>query len=105
MQPVTVSLRRRDSLLLAFFVLAAVGLSYRLYTWQVTNAGMLDLRGTNEHVLQVSIDAPRGRIYDSQGKVLVTNVEFDRVYAVPPDELTTLPSGLPMRSSCSSAPR
>ncbi|HEY8744514.1 MAG TPA: penicillin-binding protein 2 [Chloroflexota bacterium] len=85
MQPVTVSLRRRDSLLLVFFVLAALGLCYRLYTWQVTNAAMLDLKGTREHALQVPIDAPRGRIYDSQGKVLVTNVEFDRVYAVPPD--------------------
>jgi cell division protein FtsI (penicillin-binding protein 3) len=85
MQPVTVTLRRRDSLLLAFFLLAAIGLSYRLYAWQVTNAGALDLRGTREHALQVPIDAPRGRIYDSQGKVLVTNVEFDRVYAVPPD--------------------
>ena len=85
MQPVTVTLRRRDNLLLAFFLLAAIGLSYRLYTWQVTNAGALDLRGTREHALQVPIDAPRGRIYDSQGKVLVTNVEFDRVYAVPPD--------------------
>lgn len=85
MQPVTVSLRRRDRLLLVFLLLAAVGLSYRLYSWQVTNAGMLDLRGTREHALQVPIDAPRGRIFDSQGKVLVTNVEFDRVYAVPPD--------------------
>ena len=85
MQPVMVSLRRRDNLLLAFFVLTAVGLCYRLYTWQVINAGMLDRRGTNEHVFQVSIDAPRGRIFDSKGKVLVTNVEFDRVYAVPPD--------------------
>ncbi|HEV7215915.1 MAG TPA: penicillin-binding protein 2 [Chloroflexota bacterium] len=85
MQPVTVTLRRRDSLLLGFFLLAALGLSYRLYTWQVTNAGSLDLRGTREHALQVPIDAPRGRIYDSQGKILVTNVEFDRVYAVPPD--------------------
>lgn len=85
MQPVTVTLRRRDNLLLGFFLLAAIGLSYRLYTWQVTNAGSLDLRGTREHALQVPIDAPRGRIYDAQGKVLVTNVEFDRVYAVPPD--------------------
>jgi len=85
MQPVTVSLRRRDRLLLVFFLLAALGLSYRLYSWQVTNAGMLDLRGTKEHALQVPIDAPRGRILDSRGKVLVTNVEFDRVYAVPPD--------------------
>lgn len=85
MQPVTVTLRRRDSLLLGFFLLAALGLSYRLYTWQVTNAGSLDLRGTREHALQVPIDAPRGRIFDSRGKVLVTNVEFDRIYAVPPD--------------------
>ncbi|MGI8916712.1 MAG: peptidoglycan D,D-transpeptidase FtsI family protein [Chloroflexota bacterium] len=85
MQPVTVSLRRRGNLLLIVFLLAAVGLSYRLYTWQVINAGMLDLKGTKEHALQVPIDAPRGRIFDSQGKVLVTNVEFERVYAVPPD--------------------
>jgi cell division protein FtsI (penicillin-binding protein 3) len=85
MQPVTVSLRRRDSLLLILLILAALGLAYRLYTWQVTNAAMLDLKGTKEHALQVPIDAPRGRIYDSEGKVLVTNVEFDRVYAIPPD--------------------
>ncbi len=85
MQPVTISLRRRDNIVLIAFLLAALGLSYRLYTWQVTNAGMLDRKGTQEHALQVPIDAPRGRILDAQGKVLVTNVEFDRVYAVPPD--------------------
>jgi len=42
-------------------------------------------RGSREHLLQVPIDAPRGRILDANGQVLVTNVSFDRVYAVPPD--------------------
>lgn len=85
MQPVTVSLRRRDAFLLIMFLLSAIGLSYRLYTWQILNAAMLNQKGTAEHALQVPIDAPRGRILDAEGKVLVTNVEFDRVYAIPPD--------------------
>lgn len=85
LQPVTVSLRRRDTLLLAALLLAAAGLVCRLYTWQVADAPALEQRASREHLLQVPIDAPRGRILDAKGQVLVTNVSFDRVYAVPPD--------------------
>ncbi len=84
-QPVTVSLRRRDNLLLLVVLLAAGGLIFRLYTWQVADAPLLAQRAAREHALSVPIDAPRGRILDASGQPLVTNVSFDRVYAVPPD--------------------
>lgn len=85
LQPVTASLRRRDHLLLLLMLVAAGGLVYRLFTWQVANAATLAQRATKEHALVVPIDAPRGRIFDTNGRPLVTNMDFNRIYAVPPD--------------------
>jgi cell division protein FtsI/penicillin-binding protein 2 len=66
---------------LGFFTLLA-----RLYYWQVlqSQSGYKLARSANlEHIQNLTLDAPRGLIYDIQGKILATNVVRDDVYVEP----------------------
>lgn len=58
----------------------------RLYYWQVlqSHSGYNLAQDANrEHIQSGPLDAPRGIIYDSQGRILATNVVRDDVYIEP----------------------
>jgi cell division protein FtsI/penicillin-binding protein 2 len=71
------------------FLLVCIGiltLLARLYYWQVLQSQSgynLVQRANFEHIQNLILDAPRGLIYDIQGKILVTNVVRDDVYVEP----------------------
>jgi cell division protein FtsI/penicillin-binding protein 2 len=66
---------------LGFFTLLA-----RLYYWQILQSQSgykLAQRANDEHIKNLTLDAPRGLIYDINGKLLATNVLRDDVYVEP----------------------
>jgi cell division protein FtsI/penicillin-binding protein 2 len=71
------------------FLLVCLGfmtLLARLYYWQVLQSQSgynLAQRAKIEHIQNLILDAPRGLIYDIQGKILATNVVRDDVYVEP----------------------
>jgi cell division protein FtsI/penicillin-binding protein 2 len=71
------------------FLLVCLGFSTllaRLYYWQVLQSQSgykLAQRANVEHIQNLILDAPRGLIYDIQGKILATNVVRDDVYVEP----------------------
>src|SRR6266581_3574403 len=58
----------------------------RLYYWQVLESQSgynLAQQANDEHVQNLILNAPRGLIYDHQGRILATNVVRDDVYVEP----------------------
>ena len=82
-------LRRARNRQIFIFLLVCLGiftLLARLYYWQVLQSQSgyeLAQRANDEHIENLTLDAPRGLIYDIQGKLLVTNVIRDDVYIEP----------------------
>jgi len=82
-------LRRARIRLMFIFLLVCLGfftLLARLYYWQVLQSQSgykLAQRADTEHIKNLTLDAPRGLIYDIQGKLLATNVLRDDVYIEP----------------------
>lgn len=63
-----------------------VALLGRLYYWQVLQSHSghdLADQANAEHVQNLVLDAPRGHIFDAQGRILATNVVRDDVYIEP----------------------
>ena len=70
-------------LLVCFGMLVLLG---RLYYWQVVEAHSghnLAQLALDEHIQNIVLNAPRGLIYDAQGRILATNVVRDDVYIEP----------------------
>jgi cell division protein FtsI/penicillin-binding protein 2 len=70
-------------LLVCFGMLILLG---RLYYWQVVEAHSghnLAQLANDEHLQNIVLNAPRGLIYDAQGRILATNVVRDDVYIEP----------------------
>ena len=67
-------------LLVCFGMLVLLG---RLYYWQVLRSQYLAQVANGEHVENQILNAPRGLIYDAQGRILATNVVRDDVYIEP----------------------
>ncbi|HLX55950.1 MAG TPA: penicillin-binding protein 2 [Ktedonobacteraceae bacterium] len=71
------------------FLLVAAGMLVllgRLYYWQIlqSHSGYnLAQRANDEHLQNQILDAPRGLIYDSAGRILATNVIRDDVFVEP----------------------
>ncbi len=73
----------RSFFLLIIMTLCAGALVSRLAFWQVMQHGRLAAQAAPEHTLMAVQTASRGRIFDSAGDPLATNVTMDTVYAVP----------------------
>jgi cell division protein FtsI/penicillin-binding protein 2 len=84
-----VQLRRARNRQMFIFLLVCLGISTllaRLYYWQVLQSQSgykLAQQANTEHMQNLILDAPRGLIYDNQGKLLATNVMRDDVYVEP----------------------
>ncbi len=79
----TTSIHRRQPFMLVVFVAVAAGLIARLYYWQVVPDHPLANVAASEHMQTIDVMAPRGRILDSEGVPLATNVTYYLVYALP----------------------
>ncbi|HLI68602.1 MAG TPA: penicillin-binding protein 2 [Ktedonobacteraceae bacterium] len=83
------ALRRARNRQMVIFLLACSGMLVllgRLYYWQILEAHSgynLAQLANEEHTQVFTLDAPRGIIYDSQGRILATNVVRDDVYIEP----------------------
>lgn len=78
--------RNRQMIIFLLVCAAMLGLLGRLYYWQVleSHSGFrLVDRANAEHIQNLILDAPRGHIYDDQGRILATNVVRDDVYIEP----------------------
>jgi cell division protein FtsI/penicillin-binding protein 2 len=78
--------RNRQIFIFLLVCLGIITLLARLYYWQVLQSQSgykLAQRANIEHIQNLILDAPRGLIYDSQGKILATNVVRDDVYVEP----------------------
>lgn len=83
------ALRRARNRQMLIFLLVCFGMLLllgRLYYWQILeahNGYNLAQRANNEHTQSITLDAPRGIIYDSQGRILATDVVRDDAYVEP----------------------
>src|SRR6266704_2026756 len=81
-----IQLRRARNRQMFIFLLVCLGiftLLARLYYWQILQSQSgykLAQRANDEHIKNLTLDAPRGLIYDINGKLLATNVMRDDVY-------------------------
>ena len=80
--------RARNRQMLIFLLVCAgmLVLLGRLYYWQVVEAHSghnLAQLANEEHVQNIVLSAPRGLIYDAEGRILATNVVRDDVYIEP----------------------
>jgi cell division protein FtsI/penicillin-binding protein 2 len=75
--------RSRQMLIFLLVCIAMFGLLARLYYWQVVQSPFLSQQADKEHIKNLLLNAPRGLIYDAQGKLLATNVVRDDVYIEP----------------------
>jgi len=84
-----IQLRRARNRQMFIFLLVFLGIAIllaRLYYWQVLQSQSgykLAQQASDEHIKNLILDAPRGLIYDINGKLLATNVIRDDVYVEP----------------------
>lgn len=86
MNPALQRARKRQMVIFLLVCSGMVLLLGRLYYWQVlqSHSGYnLAQQASEEHTQNITLYAPRGIIYDSQGRVLATNVVRDDVYVEP----------------------
>ena len=84
-----IQVRRARHRQMFIFLLVCLGifvLLARLYYWQILQShsgyNLAEL-ANEEHIKNLTLDAPRGLIYDVNGKLLATNVLRDDVYVEP----------------------
>src|SRR5712691_7224756 len=78
--------RTRQMLIFLLVCVAMLALLGRLYYWQVLQSQSgyrLAQLANAEHIQSIVLNAPRGLIYDAQGRILATNVVRDDVYIEP----------------------
>lgn len=77
--------RHRQMFIFVLVCVGMLGLLMRLYYWQVLQSGELSRQADQEHNKNKSqvVNAPRGLIYDMNGRILATNVVRDDVYIMP----------------------
>ena len=71
---------------MAIFLLVCLSLALllgRLYYWQIIMGGDLAQQANAEHTQTQVLNAPRGLIYDAEGRLLATNVVRDDLYIEP----------------------
>jgi cell division protein FtsI/penicillin-binding protein 2 len=93
-QKMNIEMRRARNRQMFIFLLvctAIFGLLGRLYYWQVLQSDRLSRRASYQHTQSETLNAPRGLIYDAQGRILATNVIRDDVYIEPIQFLSDYP--------------
>jgi cell division protein FtsI/penicillin-binding protein 2 len=85
--------RARNRQMIIFLLVCAslFGLLGRLYHWQVTQSASLSRAANLQHTQNQTLNAPRGLIYDAQGRILATNIVRDDVYIEPIQFLADYP--------------
>ena len=86
MNPALQRARQRQMVIFLLVCSGMVLMLGRLYYWQVLesqNGYKLAQRAAYEHTQDITLNAPRGLIYDSQGHILAANVVRDDVYVEP----------------------
>ncbi|MPZ53862.1 MAG: hypothetical protein GEU79_14210 [Acidimicrobiia bacterium] len=68
---------------IVIFVLAWVGLGYRLFQVQVVKADELRELGDRQRMVERTLPPQRGTIFDRNGDLLATTVDAQSIYAVP----------------------
>lgn len=89
-------LRRARNRQMVIFLLVCTGmvvLSSRLYYWQIMDGSALAKAANAEHIENQILSAPRGRIYDTTGALLATDIVRDDVYVEPSQIVTDYPDG------------
>ncbi|TLY27980.1 MAG: penicillin-binding protein 2 [Nitrospirae bacterium] len=76
--------RRGRCIVVALFLLAGfVVVLFRLFNLQILQAAELTVKADRQHRKAVSVQGPRGSIFDRNGKVLAINVDVPSVFGVP----------------------
>lgn len=76
-----------------FFLFLMAAVAARLFYWQVINYERFAIAAGEQHISTVRIDAPRGRIFATDGNLLVTNKDAFLVYASIPEIKKSLTKG------------
>jgi cell division protein FtsI/penicillin-binding protein 2 len=88
--------RRRQMFIFLLVTFGMLVLLARLYYWQVlqSHSGYnLAQQANDEHLQNQILDAPRGLIFDSAGRILASNIMRDDVYVEPEQFLVDHPNG------------
>lgn len=86
MNPALQRARQRQMIIFLLVCSGMVLMLGRLYYWQVLESQSgykLAQQAAQEHTQDITLDAPRGLIYDSQGHILAANVVRDDVFVEP----------------------
>lgn len=83
--------RTRQMIIFLLVCASLLGLLGRLYYWQITQSGPLASAANSQHTQNQTLNAPRGLIYDAQGRILATNIVRDDVYLEPIQFLADYP--------------
>jgi len=83
----------RFTLLKVLFVIFFLSILGRLFYWQVINYKKFSLVASEQHLTTVTIESPRGRIYSSDGSLLVSNKPSYLLYALLPEIKKSLKNG------------
>jgi hypothetical protein len=90
--------RRRQMFIFLLVAFGMVVLLARLYYWQIlqSHSGYnLAQQASEEHLQNQVLDAPRGLIFDSAGRILASNIIRDDVYVEPDQFAVDHPNGDP----------
>ncbi len=90
--------RRRQMFIFLLVAFGMLVLLARLYYWQVlqSHSGYnLAQQANDEHLQNQILDAPRGLIFDSTGRILASNIIRDDVYVEPEQFAVDHPNGDP----------
>jgi cell division protein FtsI (penicillin-binding protein 3) len=77
--------RRRLAVVAGFGVLWVLLIAARLYDLQVVRYDHYSNKAERQQQRVVTLDPPRGTIYDAQGRELAVSIQVDSIYAVPPE--------------------
>ncbi|HEX4497491.1 MAG TPA: penicillin-binding protein 2 [Thermoanaerobaculia bacterium] len=78
-------MRRRIGFVAGFGILWVLLIAARLYDLQVVRYDHYSNKAGRQQQRVVTLDPPRGTIYDAQGRELAVSIQVDSVYAVPPE--------------------
>ena len=78
-------MRRRIPVVAGFGVIWVLLIAARLYHLQVVRYEHYATKAERQQQRVVTLDPPRGTIYDAHGRELAVSIQVDSVYAVPPE--------------------
>ena len=78
-------MRRRLGIVAGFGIFWVLLIAARFYHLQVVRYDHYSNKAERQQQRVVTLDPPRGTIYDAQGRELAVSIQVDSVYAVPPE--------------------